>query len=64
MVQLHSFEIQRKSRINFWIRLATSRPHEFQGRVCWATKLPFFGRETAERATKSRDVDLRLAGTE
>ena len=32
-------------------RLATSRPHKFQGRVV-------FGREAAERATKSQEVDL------
>ena len=32
------------------VRLATSRPHEFQGRICC------FGREAADRATKSREV--------
>ena len=40
-------------------RLARSRPHEFQGRICKAAKRPCL----RERATKAREVDLsRLKG--
>ena len=39
------------------IRLATSRPNEFSGKN-------MSGRETAELAKKSREVDLRPVGTE
>ena len=35
-----------------YCRLATSRPHEFQGRICWAAKRGL-GREATERSTKS-----------